>query len=72
MSPQLNIFDDHSIHNDCQTEESETAQFESDEEEHNTAVECGQEYGDLAVADAVHDNDAFIPSATQYDPDSKS
>eukprot|EP00978_Attheya_sp_CCMP212_P025481 scaffold82038_cov74-Attheya_sp.AAC.2 len=45
-----------------------------DEEERNTAVEleCGCEYGDMAVADAVHDNDVFIPSATQYDPDSKS
>eukprot|EP00978_Attheya_sp_CCMP212_P005336 scaffold11918_cov54-Attheya_sp.AAC.1 len=82
-------FDDHSSHNDRQTAESETAQFESsddgrreagrndiahldDEEERSTAVECGREHGDLAVADAVHDNDAFIPSATEYDPDSKS
>uniref|UniRef100_A0A7S2UJX2 Uncharacterized protein n=1 Tax=Attheya septentrionalis TaxID=420275 RepID=A0A7S2UJX2_9STRA len=65
-------FDDDSSHNDRQTAEYETAQFESDEEERNTAaVEYGKEYGDLAVADAVHDDDAFIPSATQYDPDSK-
>eukprot|EP00550_Attheya_septentrionalis_P007056 CAMPEP_0198281668 /NCGR_PEP_ID=MMETSP1449-20131203/1589_1 /TAXON_ID=420275 /ORGANISM="Attheya septentrionalis, Strain CCMP2084" /LENGTH=253 /DNA_ID=CAMNT_0043977565 /DNA_START=202 /DNA_END=959 /DNA_ORIENTATION=- len=66
-------FDDDSSHNDRQTAEYETAQFESDEEERNTAaVEYGKEYGDLAVADAVHDDDVFIPSATQYDPDSKS
>eukprot|EP00978_Attheya_sp_CCMP212_P000623 scaffold1208_cov31-Attheya_sp.AAC.1 len=82
-------FDDHSSHNDRQTAESETAQFESaddgrreagrndidhldDEEERSTAVEYGREYGDLAVADAVDNDDAFIPSATEYDPDSKS
>eukprot|EP00978_Attheya_sp_CCMP212_P005071 scaffold11219_cov35-Attheya_sp.AAC.1 len=81
-------FDDHSSHNDHQTaaenaqfESANDVRREArrndidhldDEEERNTVVECGKEYGDLAVADAVHDNDAFIPSATEYDPDSKS
>jgi hypothetical protein len=68
----VGTFHDEISHTARQTAEYETAPFESDEEERNTAVEYGKEYGDLAVADAVHDDDAFIPSATQYDPDSKS
>eukprot|EP00978_Attheya_sp_CCMP212_P001284 scaffold2665_cov64-Attheya_sp.AAC.1 len=62
-------FNDHISHNDRQTAESETAQFES---ANDGQREARRNDRDLTVADAVHDNDAFIPSATEYDPDSKS
>eukprot|EP00978_Attheya_sp_CCMP212_P030737 scaffold114160_cov40-Attheya_sp.AAC.1 len=63
--PLYDGFDDHNSHNDRQTAKSETAQFES---ANDGPREARRNDGDLAVADAVHDNDAFIPSATQYNP----
>eukprot|EP00550_Attheya_septentrionalis_P003418 CAMPEP_0198293888 /NCGR_PEP_ID=MMETSP1449-20131203/19382_1 /TAXON_ID=420275 /ORGANISM="Attheya septentrionalis, Strain CCMP2084" /LENGTH=78 /DNA_ID=CAMNT_0043993641 /DNA_START=66 /DNA_END=299 /DNA_ORIENTATION=+ len=44
----IEYFDDHSSHNDRQRAAYETAPFESDEDERNTTVEYGKEYGDLA------------------------
>eukprot|EP00978_Attheya_sp_CCMP212_P037899 scaffold182693_cov79-Attheya_sp.AAC.1 len=50
--------------------------FDNDSQTADGQREARRNDGDLAVADAVHDNDndnnAIIPSATEYDPDSKS